>query len=406
MAMQKAIAMQFGPAGITLFSHFQNLVSLFTALPSDGVNRGLIRHTAHGSNNPETALPDTLFSAWLRAGLWWNLLIWVAGCLLLLFFRHTFIYEFKGDLPAPLWAMLFFAFEGMYLLHLYLIALMQARLKVGLYVWFTIAGSILQAVLLLAGVLSNRLEWAFLGLAAGQGLMMFASGYWSVRVGVWRVPRATKTAFQAAFSGIGKMVLLASVVAVFGRLVDFFVREYAIEHFNLYQTGLWQAVVKMSDAYITPVTAVIGVAFFPVISALSGKPKELRAFVLETARTVVPAAAGGLLLVYLLREPLLVLLNDARFAPAAALTPLQLCGDFLKILSYFLAGLMLRRVSLKRTVLLEGLSAFTYISAVSFFLPRMGIGAFPAAHLVRYIIYGLSLLVAERHILWGKGVFK
>jgi len=44
LATNKLFAMYFGTTGITLFAHFQNLISLITQVPNDGINRGIIKY--------------------------------------------------------------------------------------------------------------------------------------------------------------------------------------------------------------------------------------------------------------------------------------------------------------------------------------------------------------------------
>jgi len=44
LTINKVFAVQFGAAGIALLSHFQNLTTIFSTIPNDGINRGLIRY--------------------------------------------------------------------------------------------------------------------------------------------------------------------------------------------------------------------------------------------------------------------------------------------------------------------------------------------------------------------------
>ncbi|MES2389669.1 MAG: hypothetical protein V4543_16815 [Bacteroidota bacterium] len=388
LLMQKAVALYFGPAGIALFAHFQNLTGLFIALPNDGVNRGLIKHAAPDESKAS-------FNTWFKAGLLWNFACWLIACLVLFVFRNSILREFSANSDLRIWTALFFCFEGLYLLHLYLMAIMLARLEIKLQTGFNIAGSLLQLSLLYSALQFGSLEWVFIGVAAGQGLIAAGSFAWAFNQGFFKGVLAKSINLKPALKGIGRFVLLALVIAAFGRLVDFFVRQYAINHFQAYETGLWQSVVKLSDAYMTPVTAIIGTAFYPAASNLINKPKELRAYLRETFRLVIPVSIFGLVLVYFLRVPLLVFLNDNRFAPAASLTPFQLAGDFFKIISYFLANILLVRSKLKTTVILEAVSAGLYLLVIALLIPRMGTEGFVAAHFCKYIVYCSALVFIE-----------
>ena len=65
LSINKIFAVQFGPSGIALLSHFQNLTTIITTIPNDGVNRGLIRFLSPEDNSIESK--KKYFSAgWCR----------------------------------------------------------------------------------------------------------------------------------------------------------------------------------------------------------------------------------------------------------------------------------------------------------------------------------------------------
>lgn len=398
LMVQKVIAVRFGPAGITLFAHFQNLISLFIAIPNDGINRGFVRNIA--SENPPGSEAIS-FNPWFQAGLIWNAIAWVVTTLIMLVFQQAFLTDFTNTMPLAIWALVFFSSQALYLIHLFLLSFMLARLQIKLHRWFHVGTSLLQLVAVMAGAQTGQLDLALLGIVLGQGFAAFASMAWALKTGLFKeLSACLSPKIKLAFSSLGEFVLMALAVAAFGRIVDFFVRNYAIKHFSLIQTGLWQAVVKLSDSYMTPVTAIIGMAFFPTVSALMHKPIELRKYLRETLGLVIPISAICLLLVYLLRTEILVFFNDSRFASAANLCQWQLWGDFFKITSYFLANLMLMEARLRLKFLMEGMSAVVYVLAIYLLLPHFQIQAFTLAHLIRFVVYCGVLGGIYRRKIW------
>src|SRR5687767_8364933 len=72
LIINKLIAGQFGPQGITLLSHFQNLVTLATTIPIEGINMGLITYLS--GKQPE----QPSYRRYFMAGIFWQVLVFLA----------------------------------------------------------------------------------------------------------------------------------------------------------------------------------------------------------------------------------------------------------------------------------------------------------------------------------------
>jgi len=79
LVTNKFFAVYFGTTGITLFAHFQNLISLITQVPNDGINRGIIKYWS------DPQIPRDQKQKYFIAGFIMNLLMLIIALLLFLF---------------------------------------------------------------------------------------------------------------------------------------------------------------------------------------------------------------------------------------------------------------------------------------------------------------------------------
>lgn len=104
--------------------------------------------------------------------------------------------------------------------------------------------------------------------------------------------------------------------------------------------GNWEAMTRLSGAYLMLVTTTLGVYYLPRLSELKTF-HEIKHEVYTGYKFIFPLALVGGLVVYLLREWIIKLLFTESFMPMQELFLWQIIGDILKIGSWILAYLML-----------------------------------------------------------------
>jgi PST family polysaccharide transporter len=377
LALNKLLAVFGGPGGLALLAHFQNLMALLTTLPNDGVHVGLVRYLA--PRRPGSAG----WRLWFGTGVLLNAAVLLLGFLVLPLLRGPLLAAFA---PTPGWIAGVVLGIGLLTGHAFLAAVLLAAQRLRAYVALTVLLSLL-GPLAVAGALA--LGWpvrdVLLAYLLAQGLTLLPTALLCARAGLL-APLGGPLS-RPAVLGLGRFLLMALSVLLCSKAVDFVVRDLLIHRFSLAQTGLWQAVAKLSDNYTMVFSAVMGAAFYPRLAALAGQPAARRAYVRAVFGLL--AAALGLGLLWLLRDWLLPLLFDARFAAARTLLAPQLAGDWAKFLSWTLLYLLMAEARVGRYVLVQLLSAALYAGLLAGLLPRFGLYGAPLAHAARF---GLLLL--------------
>ncbi|GAA4314724.1 hypothetical protein [Nibribacter koreensis] len=369
LVVNKLFAMAYGPSGITLLAHFQSLIAILTTLPNSGVNVGLIRYLAKGT--PE----DAGYQSYFWTGLGLNLLTFLAVLGGLLLFPEFFFERFGMPEFLSLHPWYWIAGLGLFLLlllQLFWLSVLLARQALQVYVGLSLLTSVLSITItwLTVGKMSLPLVLLFfLGAQAVTGLVATA-----VVLSKKLVPALQGHFSKVSLQDLGKFLLMAIAMLVGGKLAEFLVREMAIQHFSLHETGMWQAVAKVSDSYTLVYTSVLGMVYYPRIAALLHQEEnDLRKYVRTIFFTLTPLIAAGLALVWLLRRFLLLLFFNDEFLPAQSLFEYQLLGDFLKMVAWILSYVVTVRAQVKLYVGVHLVSPAIYVLLVLWLLPLYGL---------------------------------
>ncbi len=366
LLLNKLLAVYGGLGGLTLLAHFQNLLALFTTLPNDGTHVGAVKYLAPlqpsgGRYRVWVGAAVALNGAALLLGL--GLLWWVPGPLVSVF------------QPTAGWLALF----GLGVMLLTLNALVGAMLlaagRLRAYIAITVTLSVLGPAAVAAVLLSSKdtpaVSEALLAYLLAQGATLLPALWLARRHGL--LPPLRGRLSKVALRELSKFLLMAVGLLLFGKAVDFAVRELLVRQFGLAETDLWQAVVKLSDNYTMVLAAVMSSVYYPRLAALATQPAAQQQWVRTVLRLLVPVLAGGFLLLYGLRNWLLPLLFEARFAPAADLLAPQLLADWFRFIAWPLIMVFTAQARVGRYVAVQAGSAVAYAAALAVLVPSYGL---------------------------------
>ncbi len=371
LIINKLMAVYGGPGGLTQLAQFQNLMGLFGALPADGIQVGATARLA--PLQPGRAR----YRAWLgAAGLLTLSLVGLAGAVLLLATSAAW-----GAGPVLLFTLGMAAVALQALLSTALLAAGQRRA----YVAQALVLSVLSIGAAGAALLLRQpLPWVLGGYLAGQALALLPTLGAARRAGLLRGLARGRRSSPAAVRGLLRFVLMALGTLLFGRAVDYAVRDYLIRTFSPGRTDLWQAVAKLSDNYSLVVGAVLSTVFYPRLAALAAVPVEARRYLRGVLWLLAAGLAGGLGLIFALRNWLLPLLFAPQLLAARELLGPQLLGDWAKFLVWVFIYQLLARARPLPYLAVQAASAVLYAALLAGLLPRLGLAGVVWAHAVRF----------------------
>ena len=393
LTVNKLFAVFLGTNGITLLAHFQNLISLFTLLPSEGVNRGIMKYWS----DPE--LSEAVKKRLFQTGLWMTsgLMVTVLG---VIYWQKAYFFDrFTGTFTIVQFLLAFIPSIFLILVTGLLNAVILSRRDVKGYALINITGVLLLVGVVYMGVSQDSLGLALLSLPLGHVLMFVPTVIYFLRKKN-RVSIRLSLPDQKSFRMIWSFILMAVSTILFGQLLDFEVREHIIELFGTDRTGLWQAVAKMSTNYLLVFTGTVGVVYYPRMSSLIHEHYALRSYVLKVMGYVGFITLICLGIYFLNKEFLLKLFFAEGFEQASYLVRYQAIGDFFCILSYLLAYLLSAQVATWKYIIAQLFSAGIYISLISTLLETLNLEALTVAYMARYIGFFLILIYFNRKLLF------
>ena len=372
----------YAPAGgLTLLAQFQNLMALFTAMPNDGVQVGLVKYlaplrpgspryrlwlgAAAGLNGAAVLAGAGVLAAWGLPGWGWGSLAAFVGGIALL--------------------------TGQGLLGAALLAAGRLRAYLGLSVLLVGLGT--GAVAL--GLLGHySLRVVLLGYLLAQGLTLGPALGLAARAGLLRHWRVAAPVSRLALRRLSHFLLMAVSTLVFGKAVDYALRDHLLRTYGPARTDLWQVVAKLSDNYTMVFAAVMSSVFYPRLAALAGQPRAARAYLLGVLKLLAPVLAIGLGLLFVCRDWLLPLLFAPRLLGARAFLAPQLLGDWAKLLSWLFIFQLTASARTGPYVAVQAASAVVFAGLLAVLLPRFGLEGAVLAHAGRY---GLLLLACAAY---------
>lgn len=382
--LNKVLAIYVGPSGYAVIGQFQNFIQIVTNFSGGAINTAVIKYTAEYYDNESRQR-----TIWRTAGSITLLFSIVIAFLILLLQRQLSIYIFQTDEFQSIFVwfavfLLFFNFNALFL------AILNGKKEILKLVIANIIGSLFS--LAITGILAIKFQL--------YGALVALSIYQSTAFLVTLILcyKAEWFKFEYLFGKIDLVItkkfagfaLMALTSALCIPLSQIAIRTYMTGEFGIEYAGYWEAMVRLSGAYLMLVTTTLSVYYLPRLSELSAI-EDIKKEVYLGYKIIFPVALLGAILVYLLRDWIVSLLFTDDFLPMRDLFLWQMIGDSLKIGSWILAYLMLSKAMTKLYIITEVIFASTLVGSTYIFTKMFGFEGVSIAYLINYAIYWIVM---------------
>jgi PST family polysaccharide transporter len=371
LGAQKAVAILYGPAGTTLFSHFQNLLALFTQPIQDAVGNGLVNAFPKRSFQ-KTQIMGTAIIILV-------LLVTSTGLFLLISnqFRQSFFSFSLQDWLLMIPSIILFCF-GLVVSAIYVI---QQKLKL-----YSIIISIQWLIFfIVVGFNEFKLHQFLIFWLLIQSLFSLILIYpvYSYLKFNFKIGKEVKHHFR-------QFLIMAITVWLSSKWVDYFIRELAIQEFGAIQTGLWQSIVRISEAYRGLLISFLFLSLYPMISRkIASKSLDI-SIVRSYYFPYCLFSILFLFFVFQFDELILKMLYDDQYVKAVNLFRFQLIGDLFAFLAFPFSVYLIASVQTKTYIFTEILSAVIFVSFI-ILKSFIGIEILVYAHIIRFSCYLLTV---------------
>jgi len=390
--VMKLVAVLGGPEGVAQFGQFMSIATLLVVFAGGGVGPGVVKYVAEMRSSPAA------IQQLVRSALAFTIVFSVIMCVGILMFVDWIATNLLGD-PQFRSLIVVLAFTQLFVaLHNLIVAIVNGLMDIKRLTMIHVIGAVVGTLLPLALGYTHGLYGVLLAYILAQASMLVISfivfGASADFTKAWLVPALNKQTL-VQLSRFSVMTLTSALLAP---LVQVWVRNILSERFSWEVVGYWQAVSKVSEAYLLFITMAISVYYLPRLSAVSDK----KTFVLEITKGytyLMPVVCLMAIAIYLMRDLVTRILFAEGFEGALPLYAPQLLGDVIKIASFMLSYIMLAKAMTRLFILSEVCFSLMYVGWVVLLTNYWGIAGAMYAFIANYVVYlAFTFFVAKFQI--------
>ncbi|MFN3897322.1 O-antigen translocase [Acinetobacter junii] len=383
--LNKILAIYVGPSGYAMIGQFQNFIQMITTFSGSMINTAVTKYTAEYYEDKQKQK-----KIWQNAGSIVFILSLLFALLIIIFQQQLSLYIFHSleYQSVFIWFAIFLVFFNFNTLFL---AILNGKKEILKLVLANITGSLVSLVITAALAVKYHLYGALIALSIYQSLAFFVTLYLCYKADWFKFSYLFGKIDKDTAKKFASFALMALVSAICVPLSQIVIRTYIGQEFGVNYAGYWEAMIRLSAAYLMLVTTTLGVYYLPRLSELKVLA-EIKKEVYLGYKFIFPLAILGGIFAYLLRDWVIVVLFSEKFLPMADLFLWQIIGDTLKIGSWILAYLMLSKAMTKLFVMTEIVFSISSILLTYICTQMFGFEGVSIAHLVNYAMYWLCLI--------------
>jgi PST family polysaccharide transporter len=382
--INKILAIYVGPSGYALVGQFQNFIQIIAIFGGGAINTGVTKYTAEYEGNPTYQ-----HRLWSTA-----LILTVAGAisttLVITVFRvDASIWLLNDPQYADIFIWLGISFIFL-VLNTLLLAILNGKESIGLYVLANIAGSATAFLVTLYLTNQKGLWGALAALSIYQGLAFFSTILIIKNAKWFSIKYFIDKPDYEVVKNLIKYIFMAATSALCAPIANIIIRNDLITKLDNSSAGYWEAMSRVSGGYLLIFTSALTVYFIPKFSKLNDLNK-IQSEIKNGYKIILPFVILSSLTIYLFRNSIILILFTEKFLPIGDLFFWFIFGDILKVGSWIISFLMLSKAMTKAFISLEILFTFIYIMLNLILINILGLKGTGLAYTFTYLLYWATL---------------
>lgn len=253
-----------------------------------------------------------------------------------------------------------------------------------------ISAYLLSSVVMVLMLYLNNIDGALLAIAITPTIQFIVLLYIFVKV-LKEYVNFTKLSFKIPMvKELLAFSLMSFVSTVLLGYIEIDVRNMITRRITEADSGIWTAMTTLSQNYMVFSGAIFTLYVIPKFATIYTS-KDFKQEVLNIYKTLLPLFAGGMILVFLLRNQIIQVIFPG-FTDMEPLFKWQLLGDFIRLASLVLAHQFFAKKMVRNFIFSELLSLGLFYILAHSFTEYFGLEGVVLAHFVRYIIYFFVVL--------------
>lgn len=380
LGLNKLLSIYVGPAGYAVVGQFQNFIQIVTTLATGGIQTGVVKYTAE--HHKELAKQHVI---WQSASKISACCSFLTSFFVIVFNNKLAIFFLKNEALGSVFIWLgltltLFSFNTLF------IAIINGKKEIKLYFIVNVANSLFAFLMTVAMSTIFGLYGALISLATYQSLTFLVTLLLVSKVNWFKLKYLLGKFDVGAVKNLGKFSIMTLASAICLPLSYLLVRNNLIETLGFESAGYWEAMMRLSAAYLILVTATLKVYYLPRLSELKTR-LETRNEIFQGYKIIFPLTMIIAIAIYFMRETIIIILFTPDFFEMQVLFFWQLIGDTLKIGSWLLGFVLTARALTFWYVTSELLFCLTFVVLASIFINKIGIEGPSIAYAINYAMH-------------------
>lgn len=379
LLLVKLFAHQYGVDGLGQAANFMTLITVLGVFAGAGIFNGVTKYVAEFAEDSKKLA--ILFATSQRIILCFSSLL----ALILILFAEPisqllfFTIEWRNVVIATAFCQFGIAWSN------YALAILKGRKAAKAIALSVILGALLGAAAFVMSLSFFGYQGALIGLILVPALTCIPAHFFLKQQAIKFDKKSAKFSRLQAWQ-LSKFSVMVFITAITLPLGYMMLRNLLQQHHSLESVGLWQGVAKISDAYLQFITAAFSVYLLPTFAKLKER-KAILSELKKSVRFVAISVLSASLVIYALREWVILLLYTSDFLPMKDLFFWQLLGDICKVIAYVFGYLIVAKGALKLYILAEIFQFILLLGSGVFFIPTYAAQGATMAYFVTYASY-------------------
>ncbi len=376
--VQRLLAEMVGEVGIAKIGQLRNFIMLLTSISSGGIFNGIIKYVSEFKEDKEQ-LQKMFSTAFVFT------LIGIVISSLILFFGSGLISEYLFGSRHFVYLIKLLAvivpFIGLYRVYNGVVHGLSQYKK---YAKIDLFGYLFGAVLLVIFLLNYNIDGVLVAIAITPIIQLIVLVYIFYKVSKEYI-QFSKLSFKVPY--LKELLAFSMMSFVSTGLLSFVeidIRTMIRNQITEADSGIWTAMTFISKNYMVFSASIFTLYVVPKFASIHTK-KEFKSELFVIYKTLLPLFGLGMLLVYFLRDYVIMIIYPD-FTAMAPLFKWQLMADFIRLASLVLAHQFIAKKMVRNYIFSEILSLALFYFIAHYLVQFYGVEGVVMAHLIRSII--------------------
>lgn len=382
--INKVIALYVGPSGLAVVGQLQNFMSIVTTFSNGAITQGVVKYTAEYQTIEQK---QKIFSTSIIISLVCSLIISI-----FLFGFSEYLSELiLKDIQYSSVFIVFGTTIFLFALNTVLMSILNGQKEIKKYVLVNIASSIFSLFFTSFLIMQLNLMGALYALVVNQSVIFFVTLGFVVKSSWFKLEYFKEGLDKESLSKLSRYSLMAITSALTVPVSHLIVRNYIGENLSWNDAGYWQGIWYISTMYLMVITTSLSVYYLPKLSEIQDKT-ELKKEIFHGYKIIMPIVIVMSILIFLLKEYIILIAFSNKFMPMMELFAWQLVGDVIKIASWLIGYLMIAKAMTKVFIYTELGFSILFVLLSIFLVNTFGLVGITYAFALNYTFYLLLMI--------------